>query len=146
MLSRHFQTHINMESCSISINQSITVFCPRIGLSLQTEPSPFYPVLSLPFRIFIQSIYHKVVYHLISSAANFLPFTIPSRTSFSRQFLLSQWPSNFFSTSLSVPALFFLHPLFLAQLHIYFVCPFYMLHPSPYPRLKCFQSFLLIPS
>ena len=109
VLSRHFQTHINMESYSISINQSITVFFPRLGLSLQTEPSLLYPLLSLPFRIFI-SIYHKVVYHLISSAANFLPFTNPSRASFSRQFLLSQWPSQFIflffliSSSIIIPS------------------------------------------
>ena len=71
------------------------MFCPRIGLSLQTEPSPLYPLLSLPFRIFIQSIYRKVAYHLIFSPANFLPFTIPSRAFFSWQFLLSQWPNQF---------------------------------------------------
>ena len=54
--------------------QSITVFCPRAGLSLQTKNSPLHPLLSLPFRIFIQSIYHNVVYHLISSSAsNLLP-------------------------------------------------------------------------
>ena len=52
---------------------STIVFCPREGLSLQTQHSPLYPLLSLPFRIFIQSIYHNVVYHLISScASNFL--------------------------------------------------------------------------
>ena len=77
------------------VNHSITVFCPRIGLSLQAEPFPLYPLLSLPFRNFIQSIYHKVVYHLISSATNILPFIIASRASFSRQFLLSQLPSQF---------------------------------------------------
>ena len=49
----------------------------------------------------------------------FIPFTIPSRASFSRQFLLSQWPSQFHFL-LSVPAVFFLHPLFLAQLHFLF--------------------------
>ena len=81
-----------------NVNQSIIVFCPRAGLSLHTQHSPLYPLLSLPFRIFIQSIYHNVVYHLISySASNFLPFTIPSRASFSRQFLLSQWHSKYFS-------------------------------------------------
>ena len=56
------------------IDQSIIVFCPRAGLSLQTQHSPLYPLLSLPFRIFIQSIYHNVVCHLISSpTSNFLP-------------------------------------------------------------------------
>ena len=51
----------------------IIVFFPRAGLSLQTQHSPLYPLLSLPFRIFIQSIYHNVVYHLSSSTSNFLP-------------------------------------------------------------------------
>ena len=60
----------------MSINQSIILFCPRAGLSLQTQHSPFYPLLSLPFRIFMQSIYHNIVYHLISSSAsNFLPIS-----------------------------------------------------------------------
>ena len=73
-----FKTFSNTQIWSLSayqsINQSITVFCPRIGLSLKTEPSPLYPLLSLPFRIWIQSIYHNVVYHLISSFATiFLP-------------------------------------------------------------------------
>ena len=63
----------------LKVPQSIIVFCPRAGLSLQTWHSPLYPLLSLPFSIFIQSIYHNVVYHLISSSAsNFLPDTIPS--------------------------------------------------------------------
>ena len=54
--------------------QSIIVFCPRAGLSLQTHHSPLYPLLSLPFRIYISSIYHNVFYHMISSSAsNFLP-------------------------------------------------------------------------
>ena len=57
-----------------TINQSIIVFFPRAGLLLQTQHSPLYLLLSLPFRICIQSIYHDVVYHLISSsAANLLP-------------------------------------------------------------------------
>ena len=124
VLSRPFQTHVNMESCSVSINQSITVSCPRIGLSLQTEPSPFYPLLSLPFRIFIQPIYHKFVYHLISSTANFLPFIIASRASFSRQLLLSQWPSQFlflffisFSIILPPPTLSSTTAFFILSVH-----------------------------
>ena len=56
---------------------------------------------------------------------------------------LDSGPANLFSYSLSVPAVFFLLPLFLAQLHLfYFVCP--ILH-APYPHLKFFHSFLLIP-
>ena len=46
---------------------------PTMGLSLQTQHSPLYPLLSLPFRIYIQSIYHNVVYHLICSAAKHHP-------------------------------------------------------------------------
>ena len=36
-------------SHALIINQSIIVLCPRIGLSLQTQHSPLYPLLSLPF-------------------------------------------------------------------------------------------------
>ena len=86
------------KTLSSHINQSILVFCPRAGLSLQTQHSPLYPLLSLLFRFFIKSIYHNVVYHLISSsAANFLPVyhsfwsipheTVPSQ-SVPSQFLL----------------------------------------------------------
>ena len=76
---------------------SIIVFCPRPGLSLQTQDSPLYPLLSLPFRSYIQTIYHDDVYHLIYfSDANLLPLLLHAwRTSFSRQVLLSQWPSQF---------------------------------------------------
>ena len=72
------------------------MFCPRAGLSLQTQDSPLYPILSLPFRIFIQSIYHNVsiIWYLLLPRA-FFAFTNPYRASFSRQFLLSQWPSQF---------------------------------------------------
>ena len=77
-------------------NQSVIVFCPRAGLSQQTQDSPLYPLLSLSFRIFIQSIYHNIFYHLTSSSvANFFPFTFPCRASFSRQLILSQRPSQF---------------------------------------------------
>ena len=59
---------------SQTVNQSVIVFCPRAGLSLQTQHSPLYPLLSLPFRTCRQSVYHDVVHHLItSSAAKFLP-------------------------------------------------------------------------
>ena len=106
-------TSAHATTCSTAVNQS--VFCPRIGL------------LSLPFRISIQSIYHKVVYHVISSAANFLPFTIPSRASFSRQLLFSQWPSQFLflffiisSIILSSPTLSNTTAFFI--LSVYFTC------------------------
>ena len=35
---------------------------------------------------------------------------------------LASGPANFFSSSLSIPALFFLLPLFLAQLHFFIMC------------------------
>ena len=53
------------------------------------------PLLSLPLHILIHSIYHVVDHLISSSAASFLPFIIPSRSSFSRHFLFSQCPSQF---------------------------------------------------
>ena len=85
------------------------VFCQRAGLLLQTQHSALYPLLSLPFRICIPPIYRNVIYHLISSSgANLL--------SVYHSFLVRA-PANFFSSCLSVPALFVILPLFLAQLH-----------------------------
>ena len=78
------------------------VFYPRLGLSLQTLHSPLYSLLSLPFRIWIQSIYHDVVYHLkiffCRELSSRLPFLLehPSAGSY---FLLSG-PASFFSSSL----------------------------------------------
>ena len=93
------------------------MICLRAGFSFQTQHSPLYPLLSLPFCIFTQSIYHNVVYHLISPSAG---------SSF-----LASGPSNFFySSSLSVPALFFILPLFQAQLHFLFYLS--VLHPPPF--------------
>ena len=97
----------NKESIS---HQSFIAFCLRAGLSLQTHNSSLYPLLSPPFRIFfIQSIYYNVVYYLIrSSASIWLPVYLSSRASVSRQFLLSQWPSQFLflfiSSSIILPA------------------------------------------
>ena len=55
---------------------------------------------------------------------------------------LASGTANFLSSSLSVPALFFVRPLFLAQQHFFVMSEsFYTLHSSPYPHLKCFQSF-----
>ena len=69
--------HLSLSSTSSSSNNypiysSLTesinhMFCLRAGLSLQTLHSPLYPLLSLPFHIFVQSIYRNVVHHLISS-------------------------------------------------------------------------------
>ena len=53
--------------------------------------------------------------------------------------------ANTFSSSLSDPTLFFILSLFLTHQQFLFCRPFYTLHLSPYPHLKCFQSFLLIP-
>ena len=117
---------------NFSINQSIIVFCPRAGLSLQTQHSPLYPLLSLPFRIFIQSIYYNVV---LSSDIFFclelssrLPFLLehPSAGNSS----LANGPANFFFTSLSVSALFFVLPLFLGELHFLFYLS--ILHAPPF--------------
>ena len=116
----------------ISINKSIIVFCPMAGLSLQTQHSLLYPLLSLPFRIFIQSVYHNIVRRLISSSAsNFLLFyhSFQSILQPGSSFLASG-PAHFFSSSLSVPALFFLLPLFLAQLHFLFCLS--ILHASSF--------------
>ena len=97
------------------------MLCSRAGLSLQAQHSPLYPLLSLPFRIFVQSIYHKVVYHLISSAANFLPFTIPPRASFNSQLLLSQFLFLFFISSsiiLPLPTLSSTTAFFILSVHL----------------------------
>ena len=98
-----------------NITQAIIVFCSRAGVSLQTRHSPLYPLLSLSLRICTLSICHNVVYHLIySSALNI--FAVYH--SFSRQFLLTQWPSQFlFLFFISSSILF---PLFLAQQHFPF--------------------------
>ena len=45
--------------------------------------------------ITIVMIFTVVSYIIIILISTFFPFTIPSRSSFSRQFLLSQWPSQF---------------------------------------------------
>ena len=82
--------------CLYNLYQSIIVFCPRAGLSLQTQHSSLYHLLSLPLLSSYSPFIIMVSYHLISSSARtFFPFTIPCRASFSRQFLLSQWPRLF---------------------------------------------------
>ena len=118
------------------INQSVTVFCPRAGLFCKlsilhsslfsaflfvSAYSPFFMMLSIMWYLLLPR--------------TFFPFTIPSRASFSRQLLLSQWPSQF---------LF----LFFISSSIIFPCPtlfsttaFFILSLHPSPHLKCFQSF-----
>ena len=98
------------------------VFCPRADLSLQTQHAPLYPLLSLHFHIFTQSFYHNVV---LSSDIIFCfklsfhsPFLLENPSAGSS--FLASGPTNFFSSSLLVPALFFLLPFFLAQQHFLF--------------------------
>ena len=125
------------------INESIIVFCPRACHLLQTQHSPLYSILSLPFRTFIQPIYHNVVYHPKSSSAlNFLP--IYHSFSSILQHAVAFKPVT---QSIYFPLLYqfqhyssFSHS-FQHNCFFYFVCPFYTLHPSPYPHLKCLQFF-----
>ena len=77
-------------------NQSIVLFGPRAGVSLQTQHFPLYPLSAFlfvsaysPFTMMLSIISHFLL------PQTFFPFTIPYRASFSRQFLLSQWPSQF---------------------------------------------------
>ena len=98
-------------------NQSIIVFCPRAGLSLQTHHvaftlfSAFLFVSSYsPFIIILSIIWFLFCLELYS-------FTIPSSASFSRQFLLSQWPSQFLflfftSSTIILPSHSFQHNWF----------------------------------
>ena len=72
------------------------MFFPRASLSLQTQLfhstlfSAFLSVSSYsPFIIMLSVIWYLLL------PRTFFPFTIPSRASFSRQFLLSQFPSQF---------------------------------------------------
>ena len=105
----------------VSTHQSIIVFCPRAGLSLQTQHSPLNSLLSLAFRIFIQFIYHNVQSSDIffcPELSSHLPYLLEHPSAGSS--FLAIVPENFFSASLSVPALFFLLPLILAQLHFLF--------------------------
>ena len=113
--------------------------CPRAGLSLQTQHSLLFPLLSLPFRIFISSfiIMLSIIWYLLLPRT-FFPFTIPSRASFSRQFLLSQWPSQF-RFLLSLAALFFLLPLSLAELHFLFFLFIYI-----YIYIYCIYMYIYL--
>ena len=75
----------------------------------------------------------------------FVPFTIPSRASFSRQFLLSQCRSQFLFSSLSVPALFFLVPLYQTLQHFFILSVHFtrsiLLHTQISNASSCFCSF-----
>ena len=61
----------------------------------------------------------SIIWYLLLPRTYF-PFIIPSRASYSKRSFLASDPVNFSPYSLSVPALFFLLPLFLAQLHFLF--------------------------
>ena len=136
-------------SINQSINQSIIqsqcsaivqVFQCKLSILHSTHFSDFLFVSSdSPLIMMLFIIWHILLLR------TFIPLTIPSREFFVRHFLVRSGPANLFSSSLSVPALFFLPPLFLVQLN-FLVCQFYMLHLSSYPHRKCFQLFLLIPS
>ena len=102
------------------IRPKVQVFHCKLSILHSTLFSAFLFVSAYsPFIIMLSIIWYLLL------PLTFYQFTISSRDSFRRQFLLSQWPSQFFSY-LSVPAFFS-------------VCSFYTLHPSPYPHLKCFQ-------
>ena len=107
--------------CYQSINQSIIgsaqglIFHCKLSILHSTLFSAFLFVS--PYSPFVKML--SIIWYLLLQRT-FFTFTIPSRESFSRQFLLSQWPSQFYYSSLSVPALLFLLPLCLAQLHFLF--------------------------
>ena len=95
-----------------------------------------------------QSSNHSVLPRGRSFTANSAFSTLPSsHSTFSYlhpsagSSFLASGPADFFSSSLSVPALFFLHPLFLAKLHFYFVCPSFSISAS-----EMLPVFLLTPS
>ena len=144
---------MNIESCSISIiethkqiNQSINQsnnhsVLPKDRSFTANWAFSTLPCSQLSFRNFIQSIYHKVVYHLISSAANFLPFTIPSRASFSKQLLLSQWTSQLlFLFSISSSIILPSHTLSSTTAFLFCLS---ILHAPSFSisASECFQSF-----
>ena len=119
------------------------VFHCKLSIIYSTLFSTFLFVSSYSPFIIMLSIIGWTIFFYIQFPSH-LPFLL-EHPSIGSSFLANV-SANFFSFSFSDPALFFLVPLFLAQLLFLFVCPFYTLHPSPYPHLKCFQSFLLTPS
>ena len=133
------------ESTNQSINQSIK--CMPKGRSF-TANSAFSNVPSSQSTFsYLHTVYLRWCLSFdiffCREPSSRLPFLLEHPSAGSS--FLASGPVNFFSSPLSVLALFFLLPVLLVQLHFYFVCPLYTLHPSPYPHLKCFQSLLLIP-
>ena len=55
-------------SCDCNIDQSVTVFCPRESLALQTKHSPLYPLLSFPFVIQVDSVLFTEINSATSSS------------------------------------------------------------------------------
>ena len=140
--------HIPRDKSKYTLNvyQSFIVFCPRAGLSLQTQHSPVYSLLSLPFRICIQSIYHNVsiIWYLLLPRT-FFPFTNPSRTSCSRQFLIRQWTNQFLflfliSSSIILPSPTLSSTTALFILSVYFTRSI-LLHTHISNSFNCFCSF-----
>ena len=121
-----------------SINQSK---CYAKG---QTQHSPLYPLFRLPFRIFLQSIYHNVGYHLISSSAsNFLLIYHTFQSIF--QFLLSQWPSQFLFLSLISSSIIFPTPTLSSTTALFILSVHFtrniLLHIHISTASSCFRSF-----
>ena len=116
------------------------VFCPRAGLSLQTQHAPVYlfsPFLFVPsYSPFI--IMLSIIWYLLLLPRTFFPFTITSRASFSRQFLLSQYPSQFIFLFLISSSIILPPPLFQAKLYFLF-----FLHTHISNASSCFCSFRL---
>ena len=108
---------LSVRSCYTLYISSIIVLCSRSGLSLLTQHFPLYPLLSLPFSIFIQSIYYNVIPSFAENVHYRLQFLVEHPSAGSSFSTSDQ--ANFFSSSLSVPALFFLLPLFLTKLHFF---------------------------
>ena len=104
---------------------------PKGRSFLQTQHSPLYLLLMLPFRTCTQSLYHdlSIIWYLLlpRNVFSHLPY-LPEHPSACSSFLASG-PANLFPSSLSILALFFLLPLFIAQLHVLF-CLSILHHPS----------------
>ena len=106
-----------MSKFSLINQSSIIVLCPRAGLSMQTIFHCKHSILHSTLfsaSLFISSdspfIMLSIIWYLLLLPQTFFPFTIPPRSSYSRQFLLSHWPSKFLflffiSSSIILPSL-----------------------------------------
>ena len=94
------QLQVVLIKCTFSqelsiVNQSIIVFWPRAGLSLQSQHSPLYPFSTF---LFVSSYSPFITMYLSSDI--FFCLELSSRLPFLQhpsagKFLLSQWPSQF---------------------------------------------------